>query len=303
MSAVVLAAGACGELVRQLQGALDAKGFSPGIVDGKYGATTSAAVRGLQAARGIPQTGEADPATWTAATGEPSPAIRDRALQVTASFEGHGFELAQGNFDGAGITWGIIGFTLKHGEIQKIIQDAQAMDLALVAEAFGSEAAELLSVIDRPPAAQLAWADSLSLGVHRTLLKEPWRSHFAAFGREPAVKALQLSRVDEDYFQPSIETAARYSLVSELGRALCFDIHVQNGGIGALADQLIEARRSAIVSESDLRVVIANAVADTARAQYREDVRARKVALAKGSGTVHGLSYTLRSWGLDESEA
>ena len=37
--------------------------------------------------------------------------------------EGHGFTMVAGDFDGAGLTWGIIGFTLKHGEIQRIVQE------------------------------------------------------------------------------------------------------------------------------------------------------------------------------------
>jgi hypothetical protein len=52
--------------------------------------------------------------------------------------------------------------------------------------------------------------------------------------------------------------------------------------------------------ELDVRVLIANAVADNALPAWREDVRTRKVAIAKGSGTVHGLTAELKNWGLDE---
>ena len=62
-----------------------------------------------------------DVSTWTKLLGAQVPTTQARSLQLTAAFEGHGFTLAQGNRDGAGITWGIIGFTLKHGELSKII--------------------------------------------------------------------------------------------------------------------------------------------------------------------------------------
>ena len=55
------------------------------------------------------------------------------------------------------------------------------------------------------------------------------------------------------------------------------------------------------MSEPDLRVLIANSVADGARPEYRGDVRARMVTIATGAGTVHGRTYVLRNWGLDES--
>jgi hypothetical protein len=50
-------------------------------------------------------------------------------------------------------------------------------------------------------------------------------------------------------------------------------------------------------------VLIANAVADAASATYRDDVRARKLTLAKGTGVVHGATFALQSWGLDDVPA
>jgi hypothetical protein len=54
---------------------------------------------------------------------------------------------------------------------------------------------------------------------------------------------------------------------------------------------------------SDGRVLIANAVADSARAAFREDVRQRKMAIAIGAGNVHGHSFVLSEWGLKETQA
>jgi peptidoglycan hydrolase-like protein with peptidoglycan-binding domain len=105
---VVIAQGARGNLVVQLQRAL---GDSVAQPDGVYGPATATAVRRAQTRNSLPATGEADPVTWSAVTNQPTPSLLDRALQLTATFEGHGFGLAQGNFDGAGITWGVIGFS------------------------------------------------------------------------------------------------------------------------------------------------------------------------------------------------
>jgi hypothetical protein len=38
----------------------------------------------------------------------------------------HNYGLIVGKFDGAGLTWGIIGFTLKHGELSEIVLEAFA---------------------------------------------------------------------------------------------------------------------------------------------------------------------------------
>jgi peptidoglycan hydrolase-like protein with peptidoglycan-binding domain len=300
MGEVVIAQGARGGLVLRLQQALKGPNAKP---DGVYGLETVTAVRDAQTKNDLPFTGEADPVTWSAVTGQPAPPLLDRALQVTAAFEGHGFGLAQGNFDGAGITWGIIGFTLQHGELGRIIQEAQHQDPALVQNAFGSDAGELLRLLALPLPDQLAWADQHSLGRSRALLAEPWRTHFQAFGDQAAVQAIQLRHVDKDYFQPARTTAALYGLTTELGVALCFDIHVQDGGISPQAAAAIESQVDPAASELDRRALIARSVAAAARPSYRSDVLARKRTVATGSGTVHGHSYTLRNWGLDESQA
>jgi hypothetical protein len=85
---------------------------------------------------------------------------------------------------------------------------------------------------------------------------------------------------DKDYGQPAAETAANFALKTELGRALAFDIHVQNGGIKASAHEEIESalEETSVATEQELRVIIANAVADVS-SSFKEDVRSRKLTI------------------------
>ena len=66
----------------------------------------------------------------------PEPPIFERCLQVVASFEGTGFTLIEGNFDGAGLTWGIIGFTLRDGELGQVLSDINSRHPDLFSQAF-----------------------------------------------------------------------------------------------------------------------------------------------------------------------
>ena len=303
MSMTIAARGAQGEVVRRAQAALAAAGADPGPIDGDFGPKTQAAVERFQADLGLTRNGEVDVPTWRALTGEEPPAPRDLCLQLTAAFEGHGFSLARGNFDGAGLTWGIIGFTLKHGDLGKIVKAVDAADSGLLDEAFGSRAAaELRDVVRRPQAERVAWADSISTGPRKTGLRRPWREGFRRFGEMPEVQAEQLRLADERYFQPAVHTARAQMLATELGLALCFDIHVQNGGIKRAARERIDELLAThpVRSERDRRVIIANAVADSSSPRWREDVRSRKNTIATGAGTVHGRMYLLRNWGLGE---
>jgi hypothetical protein len=303
MPRLLFGPGARGESVRLLQQKLTAAGFDTRGVDGGYGSGTTAAVTQFQQRNETNATGTVDESTWTAITGAPIPTLRDRCLGLTSTFEGHGFTLAQGNFDGAGVTWGIIGFTLKGGELASIIRNAHAADATLVETCFGAGADTLLQVCGQPWDAQLAWSNSVSSGAQKVTLAEPFKTGFARLGESPLGQQLQQQHVDEDYYTPALATAQKYGLRTELGIALCFDLHVQNGGISSAAGAAVRAQMQPGAPERDVRIAIANAVADRALPAWREDVRTRKLTIATGQGTVHGTNYVLKNWGLDELPA
>src|SRR5262245_1059054 len=305
MVKVLLARGARGEIVRKVQVALTEKGFDPQGTDGQFGQHTETAVKAFQKTQNSDATGMIDVATWTKLLGIEIPTTQDRSLQLTSAFEGHGFGLAQGNWDGAGITWGIVGFTLKAGELSKIILRMVDEQPTLVNDAFGDEAEELITIMRSSKAVQMQFAESISQGATKIMIKEPWRSEFMTFGTFEEVQALQLELADQDYGQPAAQTATEFELKTELGRALAFDIHVQNGGIKTRARKEISAALEEMpaATERELRVVIANAVADASATSFKEDVRARKLAIATGTGKVHGETFVLSNWGLDETPA
>jgi peptidoglycan hydrolase-like protein with peptidoglycan-binding domain len=300
MARVLFAQGVRGEIVRTIQRRLAARGFDPQGIDGGYGKNTRKAVRAFQQQNGVQPTGEVSVPTWRKLMNSPVPPVRDRALQLTAAFEGHDFTLAQGNFDGAGITWGIIGFTLQGGELGRIVLQIQDRHPALVKQAFGAKTDQLLEILRGPKARQIAFANAISLGPSKSRLAEPWRSAFRSFGELPAVQALQLERADRDYFRPAKQAARGLRLKTELGLALAFDIHVQNGGVSTAAREEIKRQlaQHPIGREQERRVIVGNAVAKQSRPQFREDVRSRKLAIATGAGTVHGELFVLRNWGL-----
>jgi len=305
MARVLFARGVRGELVRKMQQRLTDLGFSTLGVDGDYGGNTRAAVIAFQNARGIEPTGEVDVTTYESLMETPIPGIRERALQLTAAFEGHDFTLAKGNFDDAGITWGIIGFTLTSGELRRIIGQINSEHPALLRAAFGENTNRLLEVFERPMNQQIAFANSISLGASRERLAEPWRTSFRKLGGFEEVQALQLEIADRDFYQPSRRTAERFGLTTEQGVALAFDIHVQNGSVKPEAREQIrrELEENPPSNEQERRVIIGNAVADHSKPRWRADVRSRKLTIANGTGTVHAGNYVLRAWGLGEFPA
>ncbi len=300
MTRSIFSRGARGGIIRSIQQRLQKGNFYTGVLDGDFGPGTEHAVQTFQTQKSLPATGVVDDVAWTQLMNAPLPSVFERCLQLTATFEGHGFSKAEGNWDGAWLTWGIIGFTLKHGEVGSILKEAAQADPNLIPGIFGTQSAELLRVISAAPSEQEAWANSITSG---TGIIEPWSSGFERLGNDPNIQALQLAHAQSRYFVPAQITAAAFNLQTELGMALCFDIHVQNGGINADARQLIAKAAPDLKDEVSLRIVIANAVADAALPQFQADVRSRKVTLARGTGTVHGEPFVVANWGLGEFAA
>lgn len=92
---------------------------------------------------------------------------------------------------------------------------------------------------------------------------------------------------------------AAFDLRSQRALALMFDIMSQNGGISAPVEAGIRQQSGALsgtmgsIAEVARLQIIAKRRADAASPQRREDVRTRKLAIATGSGTVHGRCYDL----------
>lgn len=70
--------------VLQAQVELDRLGFSPGVIDGREGKNYAGAIRGFQAAHGLPQNGQLDDATRQALERQPIPATR--LVRIPAAF-------------------------------------------------------------------------------------------------------------------------------------------------------------------------------------------------------------------------
>jgi hypothetical protein len=288
--------GAIGETIKSLQRTLTEAGFDTRGLDGWYGQDTQKAVGAFQGARSLLVTGLVDDGSWSALMGRPVPTVGERCVQLTSGFEGHGFGLAVGNFDGALLTWGIIGFTLASGELSSIVLSIDQSHPELVQQAFQASTPELLQLVRGSRDTQAPWANEHTL--RGGSLAAPWPAMFATFGSYPEVQAEQMRRVASDYLDPAIETARMLDFSSELGLALCFDIHVQDNGIKHTALQQVRQRTTPGMAESDRRELVANAVADWSSPAWREDVRRRKLTVATGQGTVHGRPYFLENWGL-----
>lgn len=119
-------------------------------------------------------------------------------------------------------------------------------------------------------------------------------------GQFSEVQEQQHRLAHTDHFTSALNTAKNLNLKSELGLALCIDIHVQNGGTESEARAGIQEALApqARLSEQGLRELIARTVADNVASRFAEDVCSGKLTIARGEGNVHGVHFILENWGL-----
>jgi hypothetical protein len=290
-----------GELIRRMQQILREGGFYHDTLDGIYGNNMERALLDLQHQNNLLLTGKVDNNTWQIMMGSGSPDFEQRVLQLTADFEGTGFTKAVGNFDGAGLTWGIIGFTLSNGELTSLLSEIQASHENIFDDAFGTLTPEILRVMNSSAADQMRFANAISLGSSKIKILNEWAQAFERLGSNPAVQEIQLKHTQK-YFNIALRDVDRFNVKNELGFSLCFDIAVQNGGIDSNEGDRIMRKiaQTPPTTQQDLRVIIANVIAENSKREFIEDVRKRKLTIATGRGTVHGAQYDLKTWGLDE---
>lgn len=268
--------------------------------DGDFGRITCDALRRWQAGQGLPQSNSIDARQWQTLTGLPAPSLFDVCVNLVSDFEGTGFDRVVGNFDGAGITFGLIGFTLVNGEIRKLLSMIETLRPGSVATTFGALHSELMSVLALSKAEQQRWADGISLGPAKMEVAKPWREAFQRIGQLPEARRAQMERAYSVYWKAAQQHIADFMAgkpLVDLDAGLWFDVAVQNSLDQDERSVLKKTGSSAKVSGA-LREAFASTIADGSAPRWRKDVLARKMTYAVGRGTVHGSDYQLSDWGL-----
>lgn len=302
--------GSKGEEVRKIQEKLKTLGIYRGPLDGDFGGGTDSAVRLFQQREGLEADGVVGPATWgKLMAGEaPRPSVGYqtldyRCLALTGSFEtGKGipdcFAGVSGDFDGQGISFGVLQWNFGQGSLQPLLKKMFTECPERSRATFHEQYDVLVSKLADGKANLMAFARSIQ---HPTkhFLYEPWRGMFKSLGRTEEFQRIEVGAANALYWSAR-QLCADYGLWSERATALMFDIKVQNGSIkAAVKEQILSdfGKLPAGLGEDDLEVarmrIVANRRADAANSRWREDVRCRKLCLANGTGSVHGIPYDL----------
>lgn len=230
------------------------------------------------------------------------------ALDITGSFEGAGFSGVSGNFDGQGISAGIMQWNIGQGSLQSKILRPLIRQIGIDIDSFFSvPVSPLLSMTNKEG---IAYAKKHMLNGKK--LKDEWRIHFARLlGSEYGVK------VQINACESIANKADCYCKLYEMDNihAFCFffDLVVQNGGLRGikprsyasskidyltyLSDPLItddikQSWQSAPKSEQSF-ILFDLLMRRVKRNKWANDVIMRKGAIIHRRGLVHGKNINL----------
>lgn len=153
----------------------------------------------------------------------------DKAILLTSSFEGHmeSFVNVTGNFDGQGISLGILKWNIGSGTLQPLLNEFNLKHKLLAKDIFGSNYDEFSKMLSKELDEQLNWAISINNG---ETLNSDWKDSFTKLSKTQEFKNIQKFSMKE-YIDQAYNIVAEYDIKFEIGLALAFDIAVQNWDI------------------------------------------------------------------------
>jgi hypothetical protein len=232
-----------------------------------------------------------------------------RIVNLTIAFEQGSvspvehFGTVSGDFDGQGLSFGILQWNLKSGSLQQLLDAFRRRDNARFHLIMEPETKVVERLIDSSCAQALSLARRVMLDADGDV-KEPWVARFRALGQEPIFQEVQIQHLLPQ-IQKAYSLADEFEFHSERAVALFFDILIQNGGIPAMVriqyeQDVLDGERSLgrVLDEVERMRLLANRQAEAVKPKWVDTVRARKLTIADGKGSVNGISYNLDALGI-----
>ena len=299
--------GASGQDVLKIQTRLVELGLYRGTIDGSFGGGTEGALKVFQRNSGLDQNGAVDNATWAKlfpAEQAPVSTILNqplalRCLALTASFETGDmppecFCGVVGDFDGQGISFGALQWNLGQGTLQPLLFEMFQNHAGACRDIFHENFGVVTALGESTKQEQVAFARSIQ-NTANFRVNEPWRGMLKQLGRTQEFQDIQAKHAIQTH-DKAVAMCKDYGLTTERGIALMFDICVQNGSISPVVKAQILADFIGLPDARDQVArmrVIANRRSAAVKPQFVNDVRIRKLTIAEGAGTVHGIQYDL----------
>lgn len=231
--------------------------------------------------------------------------IFDLCVKITSGFEGTDYGTVTGNFDGQGISCGILQWNLGAGTLQKYILN----HINLMAHEFPVDMTPLWTM---KPRDSVVWAKDMMLDVNGKL-KPEWKIAWQKFLTDPTVVNVQKAAIGLYFHQAKcICGFLGFSQDNARAMAFSFDVAVQLWNLDVSQRpaanleqaknilQLYDAQNMMIWNEEKLDdcqqilVITSHLQALKAKPEWRKNVFARKATIAVGKGIVNKTKWDFK---------
>ncbi len=229
------------------------------------------------------------------------------ALNISGSFEGHDqWQNITNNFDGQGLSLGLLNQTLETGSLQPLLieymqRDNEKMKSHFLHEDFLS-LKQMLEQYEPGPVSfsldslgvkedqSVSWAlENLYSDDGRNFYPR-WKNSLQQMAASKNYREIQLNAAS-DLHEKAMEYFDEFQLKELRSYLFLFDIVVQNGGFyrrNRDEYQIFLQENPQAQEEEKLGFLLESRLVQV-RDQFREDVRSRKESLIQGSGIVHRI--------------
>jgi len=220
----------------------------------------------------------------------------------TSSKPPKSYSTVSGNFDGQGMSLGILQWNLGQKTLQPLLIRFISENYKLAQDVFQDKFEIIKNMLTFKLKEQVDWGNSISNSSNKRKIILEYQEIFDNLGQTEEFQIIQIQAA-QTYFNNAKKWFLTFDLKSERAFALMFDICVQNGGFN-------DGTKSIIMNETknkielEKMIIIANRRAEASNPIWIEDVRSRKLCIANGKGTVHGMYLELeRDYGITMKDA
>lgn len=240
--------------------------------------------------------------------------LLDRCLAITPIFEGGGYDNLSDNFDGMGISAGILQWCLGQGSLQaKILKPYLSRHGSIDALKIFPGKVDFLVNITNAAAIEYAVKtmhvkERAGLFKTKQYLDRNWALAWKTFLKRPDVIALQREACVALY-QGALRLREEWGMTSDFSLFWFFDILTQNGSLKGILKPIYDLKEAeAVINRADpkcrsewhkvdlktlekervILLIASHRRALLSKSAYYNDVLVRKGTIALGRGYVHG---------------
>ncbi|QWT21565.1 M15 family metallopeptidase [Bacillus sp. NP157] len=232
-------------------------------------------------------------------------ASEQRAVEITTLFETGkpgGFYGLSGNFDGQGLSFGMVNWTIGTGSLQPLLRDFAKENPDRWVRVFGTDASRFLQLLARKDSdgikeqhrfavEQMNTSSIGARGKRIWTVRQPWVGYFKALSEDTAFQKIQVRYV-RDLLARADYYCQAFHLTSEQSFCFMFDAVASHGkwwtkkkfdGVEkrrVLVEQAMKALTARFgagaIPEAEVLLAIADVLATTSAQRWADQVRRRK---------------------------